>query len=257
MNHLKTMQILVNARELSLIIILTNVVAAHAHEPEVQLPFDRPHAPDSVESHAHLGWESRYFSEGRDVLDGDSLFVGSFEMGWKHLAGGVWYGYSPDQRYDELQLSFALTQSIGDFDFYGGYTHLRFPIDGTHDNEIGAGVAWSGLPSDVELAADIYFSFEAEGFFAEISASREFSITDNLALNLSIPFGINQGYVPDGHNGTNHIALRTGLEYAFTDSVSITAHTTYSWALSANSALSGDDQLIDFLHAGLGLEWSF
>ena len=126
------------------------------HESETQLPFARPHAHESLEGHAHLGWESRYFSEGRDSLDGDSLFVGSFEMGWNHLAGGVWYGYSPDQRYDELQLSLALSQSIGDFDFYGAYTYLGFPFDGSHDNEIGAGAAWSGLPMDVDLSADLY-----------------------------------------------------------------------------------------------------
>lgn len=66
-------------------------------------------------------------------MDGDSLFSGSFEMGWQHLAGGVWYGYSPDQSYDELQITLALTHSIGDFSFYGGYTHLpalfRDPAD--------------------------------------------------------------------------------------------------------------------------------
>lgn len=234
-----------------------SVLTVFGHESETQLPFARLHTHDSLESHAHLGWESRYFSEGRDSLDGDSLFVGSLEMGWKHLAGGIWYGYSPDQRYDELQLGLALTQNIGDFEFYGGYTHLRFPFDGSHDNEIGAGVAWSGLPMDAELSADIYYSFDAEGFFAEIAASREFSITDDLALNFSVPFGINQGYVADGHDGANHIALRLGLEFALTDSISFTAHTSYSWALSRDAALPGDDQLIDFFHGGVGLQWSF
>ena len=125
-----------------------------------------------MEGHAHLGWESNYFSEGRDSLDGDSLVAGSFEMGWEHLAGGVWLGTSPDQDYDEMQLTLALTQSFGDFEFYGGYTHLRFPSDGSHDNEIGAGFVWSGLPMDVELSADAYYSFNADGYFAEIAASR-------------------------------------------------------------------------------------
>jgi hypothetical protein len=80
----------------------------------------------------------------------------------------------------------------------------------------------------VALSADIFYSFDAEGFFAEISAGREFSITDDLTLNFSVPFGINQGYVADGHDGTNNIALRLGLEFALTDSISVTAHTTYS-----------------------------
>lgn len=240
-----------------LIICLVNTMAASGHETEAQLPFKHPHAHDSVEWHAHLGWESRYFSEGRDALDGDSLFTGSFEVGWQHLAAGVWYGYSPDQRYDELQLTVALTQSIGDFEFYGGYTYLRFPFDDSYDNELGIGVAWAGLPLDIELSADLYYSFDADGYFTEISVSREFAVTDQLSLHLSSPFGINQGYVADGHDGANHLALRLGLEYALSSSVSLTAHATQSWSLDRNGSLAGDEQLIDFFHGGVGLQWTF
>lgn len=178
-------------------------------------------------------------------------------MGWKNLSAGVWYGNSPDQSYDELQLSLTLTQSIGDFEFYGGYTHLRFPSNGSNDNELGAGFVWSGLPIDVELSVDVNYSFEADGYFAEITAGREFSVTDCLALNFSVPFGINQGFVDDGHDGASYIASRVGLEYALSDAVSITAHTTYSWALDRDGSLPGDEQLIDFFHGGIGLEWSF
>jgi hypothetical protein len=253
----KQLQIQVKAKALSLIIFLSSALAALAHEPEAQLPFDRQYVDDTVEGHAHLGWESRYFSEGRDALDGDSLIAGSFEVGWKHISGGVWYGNSPDQRYDELQLSLAVTRSTGDFEFYGAYTHLRFPFDDSHDNEIGAGVAWTGLPMEVELSADIYYSFDADGYFAEIAAVREMSITDRLAVNFSVPFGINQGYVADGHDGANNIALRLGLEFALTDSISVTAHTTYSWALGRDATFPGDDLLIDFFHGGVGLQWTF
>ena len=77
-----------------LVICLVTPVAVNGHETETQLPFERPHAHESVEWHAHLGWESRYFSEGRDALDGDSLFVGTIETGWRHFAGGIWYGRS-------------------------------------------------------------------------------------------------------------------------------------------------------------------
>lgn len=251
------MHIFLKSAGIWLIYYSVSVLALFGHEPEMQLPFGHPHAHESVEGHVHLGWESSYFSEGRDSLDGDSLFVGSFEMGWKHLAGGVWYGYSPDRRYDELQLTLALTQSIGDFEFYGGFTHLRFPFDGSYDNEIGAGVVWSGFPMDVELSADLYYSFDADGYFAEISASREFSITDRLSLNVAVLFGINQGYVTDGHDGANNIALRLGLGFALSDSVTVTVHTTYSWALGKDAGSPGDDYLIDFGHWGVELQWAF
>ncbi|MCX6865046.1 MAG: hypothetical protein NTV46_02280 [Verrucomicrobia bacterium] len=237
--------------------MLTAPQSLFGHEPESHQPINRPSAHEEIHGHVHAGWESKYFSEGRDSLDGDSLFASSLEIAWQHLTGGIWYGSSPDQRYDELQLTLALTQTIGDFEFYGRYTHLRFPFDDSHDNEIGAGIAWSGLPLDVELAADIYNSFDADGYFAEISATREFSITDELSINLSGLFGINQGYVCDGHDGANHAALRLGIGLALSDSLSIMAHATYSWGIGRDLTLPGDDQLIDFVHVGVGLQWSF
>lgn len=237
--------------------ILTVPQFLFGREPESQQAFDPLHAHKEVDGHLHAGWESRYFSEGRDSLDGDSLFASSLEIAWQHLTGGIWYGSSPDQRYDELQLSLALTQSIGDFEFHERYTHLRFPFDDSRDNEIGAGIVWSGLPMELELTADAYYSFAASGIFTEISAAREFSITDQLTLRLSSIFGINQGYVPDGHDGANHVALRLGIDYAVSDSLSIATHGTYSWALGKKHTLPGDDQLIDFFHFGVGLQLSF
>ena len=255
--HFYPKQIMSETKTLSLVLFISGTLIALGHEPEAQLPFARPHGLDSLEGHAHFGWDSRYFSEGRDSLGGDSRFAGSYEMGWKQLTGGVWYGHSPDQRYDEMQLSLALTRNLGDVEFYGSYTHLRFPFDDLHDNEIGSGVAWSGLPLDVELSADVYASMDAEGWFAEISVARAFVITDEIELNLSAPFGINQGYVADGHDGSNHIALRLGLEFAPTDSFSVITHGTYSWALGRNTVLPGDDSLTNFFHWGVGLQWSF
>lgn len=235
---------------------LTYATIGLAHEAKAQLPFEHPHAHDAVKAHAHLGWESKYFSEGRDTLDGDSLFTSSFELGWKHLTGGIWYGNSPDQAYDESQFSLALSQSIQDIEFYLGYTHLRFPFDDSRDNEIGAGISWSGLPIDIELAADTYYSLDADGYFVEISAAKEFSISNRLAFDLSGQLGINQGLVSDGHDGANHFALRLGLTYGISKSMSITAHSTYSWALNVDPTLPGDEQLIDFFHGGVGLQWS-
>lgn len=242
---------------ISLTYCYCNFSVASAYESDSQLLFENVDAENSIELSAHLGWESRYVSEGRDSLDGDSLIVGSFELGWKNLVAGVWYGYSPDQRFDELELSLTINHSIGDFDFYGGYIYVSTPFDGAIDNELAAGVAWSGLPLDIELAVDVAYSFNADGYFIEFSAGRDFSITDDLTLNFSVPFAINEDFVDDGHDGANNIAVQLGLEYALTDSVSIVAHSAYSWAIDSDSTLAGDDQLIDFFHAGVGIQWSF
>ena len=204
------------------------------------------------------GWESRYFSEGRDSLDGDSLWVTSVDFSWESFTAGVWYGSSPEQSYDELQLGLAWHQSLTeDLETYIGYTHYQFPSDDEDDHEFGVGLAFTGCPWGIEWAVDAYHSLEAEGFFVELTASREFELTDKLAADTALIFGMNQGYVADGHDGANHIAVSTGLSYALTESVTLAAHATYSWAIDRDSGAPDDDVLKDFFHMGVGLEVSF
>ena len=150
---------------------------ALAHDSEPALPFERIHSHDEIQGHLHAGWESHYFSEGRDNLDGGSLWITSIEAAWNHLDVGIWFAESPDVTYNELQFSVALTLSWDSLDAYLAYTHLRFPHDDSHDNEVGAGLSWSGLPLDLSLAADVYHSFEADGTFAELSLNWETELT--------------------------------------------------------------------------------
>jgi hypothetical protein len=230
-----------------------------AREDDSELPFDRFFDDENRWNfHEHADYESRYALEGRDALDGDSLVSTTFEVGWNALSAGVWYGKSPDQSYDELQLSTALSWDWKDLEGYVAYTHLRFPQDGGHDHEIGAGVSWSGLPGEVELGVEAYYSFDADGTFIVTSLSREFELSDRLQLTPAIVFGVNQGYVTDGHDGANHIELRLGGTYALTDALALTAHLSYNLAIDRDaSRFSGDELLRDFLHVGVGLAYEF
>lgn len=240
-----------------ILFLAMSAATALGHDAEAELPFGRGHSHESFIGHVHVGWESHYVSEGRDSLDGDSFWTASAEFYWEHLAGGIWYGSSPDQSYDELQLTLGLSQEIGDVEFYGGYTYLRFPFDGTDDHELGAGLVWSELPLGLALAADVYYSSEAEGYFAEFSMFREFQLSDQWTLESAGVFGVNEGYVSDGHDGANHFALGLSTEYALTRSCSILSHVSYSWAVGRESHAPGDELLVDFFHGGFGLQWSF
>lgn len=228
-----------------------------AHERENQSPVKHPADGSDAAFVVQTGWDSRYHSEGRDNLDGDSLWRSSVEWSRGLFAVGAWYGNSPDRAYDELQLSVATTATFGDFATYLGYTHLRLPFDGTHDHELGAGAVFSGCPLGVELAADIYHSLEADGFFAEAAVSRGWELSEKLGVDLSAVFGVNQGYVADGHDGANHVALSISLSYALTQHLSVVAHGTQSWAVDRKASAAGDAPLKDFFHGGLGLEWEF
>lgn len=229
------------------------------HEDGSELVFDRHYDEEKGWNfHEHLNYESRYASEGRDALDGDGLVSGTFEAGWNALSAGVWYGKSPEQSYDELQLSTALGWEWKDLEGYVAYTHLRFPQDGGHDHEVGTGASWSGLPGEVELGVDAYYSFDAEGTFIATSLSREFALSDDFQLTPAVVFGLNQGYVSDGHDGANHLELRFAGAYSLTDAITLTAHLSYNFALDRDAArYSGDELLRDFFHVGIGLAYDF
>ena len=70
------------------------------------------HSHDELMIDLDAGWESRYFSEGRDALDGKSLWTGALSLGYNHFSGGVWYGRSSSHNYDELQYNLSLSEKL-------------------------------------------------------------------------------------------------------------------------------------------------
>ena len=228
-----------------------------AHNAETIQPFEKIHAHKSFESDMHGGWESRYFSEGRDALDGKSLWVGSFEFGYDHFSGGVWYGRSSNHSYDELQYSLALTQEVENLQVYFGYTHLVFSIDDESEDEWSVGIRYAELPFNLDTSLDASYSMDAAGIFIEWSNSREFNLSKELEFSLSGILGWNDGYVSDGHDGLNYGSLRMGTEKTISKNVSLVGHGAYSWAIDKDENLPGDQQLGAFFNLGLGLEWDF
>ncbi len=230
---------------------------ALAHEREGQALPGHDFQEGAVAGSLHLAWESRYSSEGRDNLDGDSIWVQSLEYCWRDLCFGVWRAESPEQPYEELQLAMAYGWRWGDLELSLGYTHLRFPEDDEHDHEVGLGLVWDGGPFGIEWALDAYHSHEASGSFIEATAGRTWDWSETSSVGLAVIFGVNQGYVADGHDGANHAAMQLTFRHAISDALALTVHGTWSQALERNRDLAGDESLRDFLHAGMGLEWNF
>ena len=214
------------------------------------------HAHDTFEAHAHAGWESRYFSEGRDALDGESMWTGTLEIGYDHFSGGIWYGESSNNLYDEWQYSRPWPEQANGFEFYLGYTHLVFAKDDDSDDEWSAGLSYGELPMAWKRPWMQLIRKMRRNVF-EWSTGKEFNPSETLQLSLSGIFGWNEGYVSDGHDGLNFFALGAGAERELTKSFSFVFHGTQSWAIDSNPSLSGDLQLKDFFHFGLGLEWTF
>ena len=228
-----------------------------AHEGDSAKKIEAIHARKDLAGHAHVGWESRYFSEGRDALDGESLWTGSVELGYEHFSGGVWYGRSSNHAYDELQYSLSITQEKNDWSFYAGYTHLVLSKSNESDDEWSFGLAYDNLPYLIGTSVDGTYSMDAEGMFYEWSTYREFSISDKLTAKVSGVLGLNDGYVSDGHNGANFYALSVGAEHKIADDFVISCHGMQNFAIDRDLSFAGDEQLKDFFHVGVGLQWNF
>lgn len=236
-------------------VLLASRFFCHAHESETSKPFEKIHAHQSMEAHAHAGWESLYFSEGRVALNGKSLGAGSLEVGYDHFSGGVWYGRSSNHQYDEVQYNLAFTQEIDGFAFYAGYTHLVFAKDNESDDEWSAGIRYGALPFALETSLDGYYSMDAEGTFFEWSNTKVFNPSDEFECSLSGIFGWNEGYVSDGHNGMNFFSLNLGAGKLINENFSLVGHINQSWAIDRDLNLAGDQGLRDFFHFGFGVEF--
>lgn len=67
-------------------------------------------------------------------------------------------------------------------------------------------------------------------------------------------FGVNQGYIPDGHNGANHVAMRADADYFLISDLYLTTYAIYSWALDKDPVRKGDRQLNDMFLKVLDLD---
>jgi len=240
-----------------IILLMVMHQSVNAHDPESGFPSNIAGATGTMAASFSSRYESRYFSEGRDSLDGDAIWVNSIEMGYGPITGGLWYGGSPSQDYDELQLSLAISRTFGKVELAIGYTFLEFPFENTSDHEIGFALSIPDLPLNAEFAADVYYSFDAGGDVAELALSRESLTSERLSLCLVGSLGINQGYVTDGHDGANHLAVSMQMDIPIWDQLLLNLHSTYSWAINRNHAYEGDLLLTDFLHWNIGFTWEF
>lgn len=226
-----------------------------SHDAEAQTPFERIRTEKDYTAHIYLGWDSRYISEGRDNLAGDSLGITSAELTVKHIAAGVWYARSPENPYDEAQVSLAAIKSLGIFDLYLSWTHIRYDSLQEFDNEVGAGFTLAKLPFELEFTLDTYYSWKAEGLFLEAGLRRPWKIFSFLQFTPSLHAGANAGYIRDGHRGPDHLTGRAEIEYLIAEMFSVIAHGSYSQTLGFDQNLAGDKSLKNLAYVGIGFLW--
>lgn len=217
-------------------------------------------AEDRRPVHMHLRWESRYVSEGRDNLDGDALTSVFSDISTGNFTFAPWLAYSSESEYTEVNLNLIYGLKLADqLEIYGGYTHIQSRLDSRNskDNEMFADLVC--MPTELfDVLVNCYHSFEASGFFWEFALKREQMLNDKTVLAMRSILGVNEGYVPDGHDGLNHVELRLNMAWYPVYRFEIAPYIAYNFAIDSEpERYAGDASLRDFFWGGIGVVYHF
>jgi len=201
-----------------------------------------------------LDWNSRYITEGRDNLSGEGIWGSTVEASLGSFEFAGWIGASDGARYEELNLFSAYHFEAAGLNWYASYNHLQFLSDESRDNEIGLGLETPELPGGFVAAIDWYYSVASRGSFLSATFAREFGFGQKGSLTPALICGRNDGYISDGHNGANHVALQLAASYEANERVTLSAYVEQSFAIqSAPGQFAGDASLSDIFYGGVAI----
>ncbi len=132
------------------------------------------------------------------------------------------------------------------------YTRLAFFADDEIDNELSISLS-KGFGENLSLELSGVYSTEAEGTFFELSGSYEREVIDRWTLGTTLLLGVNQGFIPDEHDGFNNIQFSIESNYGISDSLALLGYVAYTIGLEERSG----ETLEDLFFGGVSLVYSF
>ena len=220
----------------------------------------RTQAEEKSPVHIHAMWESRYVTEGRDNLSGNSLISFSTDHSYNNFTFAPWIAGSSYTEYRELNLNLVYGIELNEqIESYITYTYLRSDSsdEDTSDNELGIELGYLGF-KHIQIIANWYYSLEAEGAYFELVLRNEKPIGQNLTLSTSLSTGLNGGYVSDGHRGLDHTHVRINLAYHPWAELDLFSYLSYSQSIQRDAVKYSDDaDLSDYAWGGIGATYRF
>ena len=136
---------------------------------------------------------------------------------------------------DELDLYANLSHSFGKVDAWVGYTAYLYPegggrTGGDSTNEVGTGIGGSVGP--VDLALGVYYDFDVDGWYFDLTAGHTHEINDMISIQVAAGISYGIDYWTFG-NDWNHIMLMAGLPIKLTDRATLTPYVAANFALDA------------------------
>jgi len=211
-----------------------------------------------VDYELSTGYTSEYIwrgiNLGQDLIE-TGLNAGT-EINGFGLSAGAWYATFQDggNTTDELDLYTEVSYDFGMLEAAVGYIYYYFPEASEHAQEVPF-----SLRRDFGLvAADLTYFWDVR---ADNDGYTQLTLTNETELSscLTLSSGLATGYLAERGKFSN-ITLKTALDYALTETATISPFIGYSWALTENPGHGGTMTYVSSknqIFGGVGLAVSF
>lgn len=185
-----------------------------------------------LEYNLHAGYTSEYvfrgINLGQDLIEtGASV---STEVGGLALSGGLWYASfeSGNVKRDELDLFAEASKDLGFAEVAVGYIwyHNFDDADDAQEVYIKAGRDFGFFDASIAYYWDV--ETDNDGY-TELALSKGIELSSCLTLNL----GATLGYLAE-HGQLSHTGAKVSLDYAFTETATISPFVAATWSLNNN-----------------------
>jgi hypothetical protein len=217
--------------------------------------FDRPgpvhSAADASAYDIEASWSNRYLSEGRKAFGNNGVFAILGAATYGNHALELWSGFSDGSAGREFEAVYLHSFTGIPCNPTLGIGHINDFRGETEEWEFSLGLVGE-LGWEIEWLADMAYNPEANGIYLEAGLARTF-VAAGFEITPSTHIGANAGYVADGHNGPDHIAVELMCGRGIGESITLNAIIAYYEPISKNASRHPDDA---DLYRGLHLTFS-
>lgn len=205
-------------------------------------------ASAEIEYEIHTGYSSMYLFRGLDL--GDDLVEAGVDMATEYngigLSAGAWFGSfsnntpgGGDQRFDELDIYGEVSKDLGFATVAVGYIWY-IQDKNLFDDAQEAYFSVSREFFGVDFSATYFWDIESDNDgYTELGASKGFELSPCLTLNT----GATLGYLWEASDFA-HLTARVSLDWAFTETATLSPFVAHSWGLGNKDGLAYDNEFV-------------
>jgi len=216
--------------------------------------FAAGNASAEVESEIHVGYTNEYLFRGINL--GQDLVEAGVDVATEYnglgLSAGAWYGsFTADgDNVDEIDLYAEVSKDLGYLTAAIGY--IYYNVDsGENAGELYFSVAKSFFGVDFSLTHFWDVDGADNDGYTELAAAKGYELSPCLTLNTSAALG----YLYE-EGKLAHLTAKVALDYAFTETATLSPFVAHSWSLTSDSTSTHEDTKNEFV-AGTMLSVSF